>query len=182
MEETRDWKRKRSSLSCYKFITLFIAYPPPCLGFYEFPFSCDYSFSYSPSLLYLISTVQVFHGTLGNLIWLSSIQIHGIFSTLCFSPIPSRPFWGGTMAWLLGLEASEKSIPSTMVWGSFHKLRWRIFNRLTTVNSVFIKSMYMRNVTFKSLKRSWKKDQGHLFWSTGSNGIMFRLFWVTVAW
>lgn len=87
---------------------------------------------FSRSILYLISTVQVFHGTLWNLIWLSSIKIHGIFSLLLLLFAPHQSPVGlfcGTMPWLLGPDSSEKSIPSTWptVWGGSHKLLWWTF-------------------------------------------------------
>lgn len=80
----RGWRREGSFLSCYKFITLFLAYPTPCLDLLLVSFLLWFllSFPWSPTVPYLISSMQVFHGTQGNLICLSSIQIHIIPSLI----------------------------------------------------------------------------------------------------
>lgn len=98
---------------------------PTLFGLLWVSFSCDYSLLYSPSVLYLISTVQVFHGTLGNLIWLSRIQIHVFFFPL-YSLLLSnsqQALFCGTVPWLLGLEISKNQFlpPWYMVWGYVHK-------------------------------------------------------------
>lgn len=73
------------------------------------------------SVLYLISPAQVFYSTQGNLIWLSSIQIHGfLFSPLCSLLIPSRPsvffsLWNNE--WIARVIDQRKINPSAVVHG-----------------------------------------------------------------
>lgn len=116
-----------------------------------------------PCVLYLIGTAQVFHGTLGNLIWLSSIQIHGIFSLLFASlQFPAA----GPFLWNNAMTAGARD--QWKINSLHHGLWFEVafinccggFLQVSHCEHCFCQSRKIRKVTFESLKRSWKKDQG----------------------